>query len=619
MDLKIKITEELQLAPDPRFVALSDKAKHRLVDNIMSRPEETRGLYVTVGLTNSGKVTNSRIYPPMYVKDSIQSWTKPFQKPMLRNHDEEAEPLGRIQSVDWVSLDEQGIRLLKSASRYTQLLAALNAADAVKCYKLMSDFGLLDNSEWQGVGKLSCRVKVNDREAIEKFLDGRYQTVSWSTFTKGFTCMLCGAQWHKGKVCEHEIGQMSDEGEKAIFMTGPLEGREVSIVNTPANSYSTVETMSFQDAENEESAKPVIDKLARGPIEVVLSDSRFEWDSTIKVDTLENLATLDTKTIVGLLGTEALDVSVEDLISFIADEARSPEWLKSLQNDLNARFNDKNVTVDKTLEIASEINKAIKTAVLAGPEADKIADYQGALDELGVVNDTTETETEVPAEQSVIEPVINWFVLDLAFNQLLPDSAKLTAEQIATLDSKVFCHDKYMPLATHEHYLAAKKLMDKYEAPDKSAVLEIIDSLAVQLGVAHQQEPCKTCADYNQLIGDHANLLKVHESLNADFIKTLEYFSKDAGLNFETSDKSKLEILQDWFATIASQEAETAPLRPAENPIAEVDASDNMKTFSGFEKRVAASYKQILDTKGKSAADMYLSKNKKYLPNDFKI
>ena len=619
MDLKFKITEDIQLAPDPRFTALSDKQKHKLVDDIMAKPEDSRGLYVTLGLSNSGKVTNSRIYPPNHVRDSITSWTTPYQKPMLKNHDQETEPLGRINGVVWRSLDSEGIAFLKSATRYSELLGALNAGDAKRTYKLMDSYGLLANEGWEGVGKLSARVKVNDKDAIEKFLDGRYQTFSWSATTAGFTCMLCGAQWHKGNVCEHEIGKISDEGKRAIFMTGPLEGREVSVVNVPANNYSTIESMSLVDAENEESAKPIIDKLARGPIEVVLSDSRFEWDPTIKVDMTAHLATIAADALVNSLGSEHFDIPVDDFLESIAKDEHAIQWLTDVHTNLHTRFATKDLAVSDALILAVKLNKVL---------ADRLGDasVHGDLDlydangllPVEPVAEVVESE-EAPVEDS--KPlVINWYLLDLAFKGLLPESAKLTAEQLISLDEKVFCQDKFMPLATHEHYLTAQALMTDYQGEDKAAILAIIDTVAKATGADRHIEPCKKCSDYAQLMADHAHLLKSNEKLMADYSNVLEYFSKEAGLTFEASDKSKLEILTDWFATIPSQEEVPATtLKPVENPIAEVDASDNFKNLSGFEKQVADSYRKILDTKGKSAADMYLLKNKRYLPSDFKI
>ena len=107
-------------------------------------------LVCEVDATHSGTLINNRIYPPESMRKGVRSWTAPYKKPVLVNHDDSQDPVGRVIAAKYLKTD-LGI----SEKDYKPILR-----------------------ESEGYGYMRLTVKVTDPEAIQKVLDGRYDTVS---------------------------------------------------------------------------------------------------------------------------------------------------------------------------------------------------------------------------------------------------------------------------------------------------------------------------------------------------------------------------------------------------------------------------------------------------------
>ena len=193
-----------------------------------SEKEKPESIVITIDATHAGyKNKNFFYYDPESMKYAVQqdTWTKPFPKPLLKNHDLDSEPLGRVQAARYIdTMDGKG---------YTQL-----------------------------------DVKVTDSEAIDKILDGRYLTVSThgapmqdADLRHNFVqCSICGTNLNKDEWCGHSRGQMYAEDEESAteelcyWKVGAMDYKEVSIVNNPAdNDGSTaaqITAVSMIDGEN---------------------------------------------------------------------------------------------------------------------------------------------------------------------------------------------------------------------------------------------------------------------------------------------------------------------------------------------------------------------------------
>lgn len=124
----------------------------------------------------------------------VHSWTSPYLKPMLKNHNIYEEPLGRIIKAE---------------------------------YKAKTSIG---------IPGIICYPRVTDPEAIARIVDGRYSTVSIGADTDAAICSICGQDILKDW-CSHRRGQIY-EGKMCYWQTGNLWFIELSYVNAPADEYA---------------------------------------------------------------------------------------------------------------------------------------------------------------------------------------------------------------------------------------------------------------------------------------------------------------------------------------------------------------------------------------------
>lgn len=140
---------------------------------------------------------------PEFIKEGkkaptgVHSWTRPYPKPMLVNHDIYEKPLGRIidaQYLEKTTDSRPGIETL---------------------------------------------VEISDQEAIEMIQDGRYYTVSIGADTDGLFCNICGENIIESSECTHWKGETYD-GKKCHWSVGNLWFLELSFVNVPADDMARV-------------------------------------------------------------------------------------------------------------------------------------------------------------------------------------------------------------------------------------------------------------------------------------------------------------------------------------------------------------------------------------------
>lgn len=149
-------------------------------------------LIVQLEAIHVGKTRNHTWYTAEGLKAGIDTWTKPYNKPVLTHHDSHnGEPIGRILSAQF----EQTLQ--------------------------------------SGRAGLLFEVEITDKDAIEKVKDGRYTTVSIGGHTNKVTCNCCGTD-RTQEWCEHYPGETYDEVQ-CHFIIGETYGEEVSYVNVPAD------------------------------------------------------------------------------------------------------------------------------------------------------------------------------------------------------------------------------------------------------------------------------------------------------------------------------------------------------------------------------------------------
>jgi len=171
--------------------------------------KETNGLYVTVEAIHAGMTKNKTFYPADKLEASAHTWTTPYPKPVIKNHDVDTEPLGRVVEAVFKQ------SALKPSTYTIQL-----------------------------------KLHITDPDAIQKILDGRYLTLSIGGSTNEARCSICNKNIVEEGWCGHLRGRKYD-GKEAYWILGDMEFEEISFVNVPADENARILSIDTPDASPE--------------------------------------------------------------------------------------------------------------------------------------------------------------------------------------------------------------------------------------------------------------------------------------------------------------------------------------------------------------------------------
>lgn len=247
MKPQFKLIDFFQVAPDRSLSNLSSTEKVKYIDSLMMGEEKKGGLSISWYLSHSGRRINNRIYTVKGQQDGVHSIMSPYAKPILQHHNQDTDPIGRFTGGRWESLASEAMSFFPSLSEYMDLQLAFDRDDPEMIFSLMNKNNLLTNRSWSGMGRMNVSAKISDPVAIEKFLDGRYITFSAGSTTDRHVCSICQSDWAVGDFCEHRHGKMYD-GVPCCFITGKFEVLEGSVVNTPADDLSQLNSMEMTDS-----------------------------------------------------------------------------------------------------------------------------------------------------------------------------------------------------------------------------------------------------------------------------------------------------------------------------------------------------------------------------------
>lgn len=207
-------------------VGMIGKIKPETIQHLheSAKGKKGRKLIVQMEAIHVGRTANYTFYTEQGLKDGLSSWTHPYNKPVLTHHNSHnGETIGRILKAEFAESTISGRK------------------------------GLIFTCE------------ITDPSAVEKVLDGRYQTVSIGATTDKVTCNICGTDRAK-EWCEHWRGE-EYEGQTCHFAIGTTFGREVSYVNVPADENAGNFSVKIEDEEEgdtEESASMQVFQIAEG-------------------------------------------------------------------------------------------------------------------------------------------------------------------------------------------------------------------------------------------------------------------------------------------------------------------------------------------------------------------
>lgn len=417
----------LNLNKIDQFADLSTK---ELKNRGVSRDEAIPFLELVFDATYSGTIVNGRIYRGPKMKAATGQWLSPYPKPILSHHNDAKDSIGRV-----------------SKSKYFRTVdMAAWQSDYIECKKGDT-----------GSGFIQLTGEITDRDAIDKYLDGRNRTFSTGQSTNSAICNICGADMMKGEWCGHVPGRKykpeskeKPDNEFARLMLDYLDKRsagkerecyyvfdelsylEVSNVNIPAQVHAQVRSLELKNQ----------DSFSQDELQGLM-DSLFPKDPVVPVRNMGNVLFSDGFTTVSLLEKDSRKGYVTSLPDKKDEEDSAPAIDKDEDED-GAMFTDEQFAEMHILSILDSLGYI----ELNDDEVDLVDKFREAIDEEG------------------------------------GEDAKLSSKQRKKLSSKTFCGpDKSFPVPDCAHVTAARRLIGRYKGPgSKKAILACVNRKAKQLG-----------------------------------------------------------------------------------------------------------------------------------------
>lgn len=196
---KLHITENVNVKSN-----VSNKGASSILMIESTKDKESRMvLRPRIEAIHAGRTKNGNIYPAdklkgdFPLKSGVFSFLYPYPKPMIKNHDHDSEPTGRIRNAQFIT-------------------DSLTGKEAVMIIP-----------------------EITDPDTIEKVLDGRYMTVSIGASTDSAMCNICGTDILSEGWCGHTRGEIYD-GVECGWIVGNLWFNECSWVNVPADNEAMI-------------------------------------------------------------------------------------------------------------------------------------------------------------------------------------------------------------------------------------------------------------------------------------------------------------------------------------------------------------------------------------------
>ena len=434
-----------------------------LMNDLFGSGAPTNGYKVVsqIRATHSGYLCNNRVYPGKHMADSVGTWcdaahggTASFNKPVLIHHRQSdgmfggvaTDPIGRIIAAKFDKIKDGD--------------------------EFINDYRKPATGTDFGSGFITLTASITDPEAIQKVIDGRYDSVSVGFNTKNAICSICGEDWlnpKKDSDCEHQPGMRYEEEKNSYLcylVTGPMDYREVSYVNVPAQP--NAKTLSnnieaLQGAVAGDSSKPFV---SYGDNSSVLALSICDAEGhTVDLVMLDG-------------AKDSLPDSVMDLKKkkvFAAPDVSDLKPTDKADKVISASIN-KEETVDDAKFALMHVADSIVQA--------------GMLDKNETVEGCDLSYAEIQRLSAELK------------------TAKLSTDQRKKLKGPSFCGpNQTLPVSDVEHLTAARRLLDRVtlSSDQKARVRAILDKKAVSMGVKEMtadnkdtpKEPENKVSDYS--------------------------------------------------------------------------------------------------------------------------
>jgi len=590
-----KLNDFISIKPDEKLVSMTDSEKEILLDEFTKTKKTKKGLFITYDLSHSGRRINNRIYPTAGQQAGINTVLKPYPKPILQHHDKSRDPIGRFVSAEWEDLSNEAIGFFNRIEDFMEVKAAYDSDSPENIYQAMKKYNLLSNKDWPGMGRMRVKAQITDKEAIQKFLDGRYITFSAGSSTDRHVCSICSSDWAKGDMCEHRHGKIYD-GDVCVFVTGAFNVMEGSVVNMPADDLSQLQSMeliSEDGLENFDSSDFKIDSSG-----IIITDSFYSLEETdMKIEeekvvekTAEDNSDSETQT-----QEESLEDKIVEKVTRIITEKFSDIFSKLKEREDEEKSEIKKEEKEVESKDLEQVNEQ-KDEQADEKQEKESGDGAGVRGLQASVQDETASEEKVVGDtdgdinQLINEDIeVDWYLLDCALTFELGDKA-LTTEQRKELPDSVFCGpERSFPVNDCAHVTAAKRLIGRAKLSDqqKKKVLDCVDRKSTSM-------KCET------------------KEVNQDFDKEISSLKKEI-----KALKEKLSLDSKEEEVIITED------NTVENPsIASTDESSitdvkKNSELGSYEKNFIKDYKKILEEDGELKANNFYFVKSRYLKKGF--
>lgn len=324
-------------------------------------------LYPKIEAIHAGSTRNSNHYLADKLKGShelrsgVYSWTAPYPKPVIFNHDTNTECTGRVYSAS-----------------YTEFTQA-------------------------GRPGIICVPKITHKKTIEDILEGRLMTVSIGATTNAAVCSVCGTDIINEGYCGHMRGE-EYEGKVVEWICGDLFFDELSWVNVPADADAMITCNGINQQQMLTSEKVVVTtlgehtKTAKEDDVVAIEETTVEAtavteenehveDTTVVEETTveetaveetteEEVAEEETTTTTTQEETQTDDVATVDQTTTEEQLANANKTIEELEEALENEKQANNSLKEANLSLAKELHESVvdflvNLRMAIGKESDK--------------------------------------------------------------------------------------------------------------------------------------------------------------------------------------------------------------------------------------------------------
>jgi hypothetical protein len=331
----------------------------KLLQDLSNKSTNIVALDVEMEATHSGKNHNYCIYYEDSMEKDAESFMNPFHKPMLKNHDDHSEPLGRI---------------ISSCTGPSQLTDERSA--------------------------IHLTARVTDQDAIPKFLDKRYGTVSIGGSMGTVTCNICGKTILKdGKFhfCGHWKGETYKD-QVCYWGARDIEYHEVSVVNNPADDFAQimkVTVLTDKDTQDnqtkEESSMSGSDSMETNVDEIIDQALGTKPVEEAK-DAVKNVADQDNTD----TATEETEASEGTTSENVTEEGTTEEEPASTEEASNGEATEESTSTEDTSEKDARISELEKELADAKSKIEQLE--TDAIDAQSQIDTLTQSIEDARAE-----------------------------------------------------------------------------------------------------------------------------------------------------------------------------------------------------------------------------